>query len=117
MNSHVIKNSFLVIAKLGHECFKLNLLSASECLLEFVIKKIDTSSSSLKMATLSTLSACYWRLGKFVDSIECMNSELKIASNINENANRNNTNLNDLELNETFNFNRYRIYGNLVFLL
>ena len=69
---------------------------------------------SLKMATLSTLSACYWRLGKFVESINCMNLELQIATNINEHASRSNpSQANTAELNETYNFNRYRIYGNL----
>ena len=65
------------------------------------------------MATLSTLSACYWRLEKFSDSISCMNLELQIAGNIHENASRTITPQTNIEQNETFNFNRYRIYGNL----
>ncbi len=63
------------------------------------------------MATLSTLSACYWRQSKFVDSINCMNLELRLATHLNSqlpliekpsDANK------EIHLN-----NIYRIYGNL----
>ena len=101
--SQVIKNPFLVIAKLGHECFKLNMLDISECLLELAINNIDTSSLRLKMATLSTLSACYWRQSKFPQSINCMNLELDMASHLNKSA----------DLNNLYLGNIYRIYGNL----
>jgi len=85
--SHMIKNAFLVFAKLGHECFKLEMLDLSECLLHFSLNCIDTQSLRLKMATLSTLSACYWRQAKFTESIDCMNLELEMASHLSQETN------------------------------
>ena len=105
--SHVIKNVFLVIAKLGHECFKLNMLSASESLLEFAVNRVDTSSLRLKMATLSTLSACYWRQSNFNDAINCMNLELALATFLN------NSQSDGTDNNQNYLTNIYRIYGNL----
>ena len=87
------------------------MLEISEYLLEFDVTSIETSSLRLKMATLSTLSACYWRQAKFVDSINCMNSELKLASYLNNQAA-------DKSMpaeggNQVYLGNIYRIYGNL----
>jgi tetratricopeptide (TPR) repeat protein len=63
------------------------------------------------MATLSTLSACYWRQSKFVESINCMDLELKLASHLNTKMNTNEK-LTDANK-ETYLNNIYRIYGNL----
>lgn len=73
---------FLILAKLGHECFKLGLFSTSECLLNLALNRIDTQSQRLKMATLSTLSACYWRQSKYLNAIECMHDELDLATKL-----------------------------------
>jgi tetratricopeptide (TPR) repeat protein len=96
------------------------MLNISECLLEFAINSVDTNSLRLKMATLSTLSACYWRQSKFLESINCMNLELKLASYLNsqsESHNQNNSNNSSMISNNTANeiylSNIYRIYGNL----
>ncbi len=102
----MIKNLFLVLAKLGHECFKLSMLDISECLLELAINKIETNSLRLKMVTLSTLSACYWRQSKFNESINCMNLELEMTIHLNKSSDpsyKNNQFLNNI----------YRLYGNL----
>ena len=99
--SNLMKNIFLVIARVGHECFRLSLYTACEFLLDFVLSNIETQSSRLKMAALSTLSACYWRLGKFNESINFMNLELALASRISYNDST------------SLNTNKYRIYGNL----
>jgi tetratricopeptide (TPR) repeat protein len=99
--SNLMKNIFLVIARVGHECFRLSLYTACEYLLDFVLSNIETQSSRLKMAALSTLSACYWRLGKFNESINFMNLELTLATRITYNDST------------SLNSNKYRIYGNL----
>lgn len=70
---------FLALAKLGHECFKIGLLTTSECLFELALNRIDTTSQRLKMAILSTLSACYWRQSKYINAIDCMHKELELA--------------------------------------
>lgn len=101
----MIKNVFLVLAKLGHECFKLNLLSACEYLLEFALFRVDTNSKKLKIATLSTLSACYWRQSKFVESIDCMKNEIEIIDFLSNE---------DSESSSTVIYsNKYRIFGNM----
>ena len=105
--TNVVKNTFLVIAKLGHEFFKLGMLNISECLLEFAINKVETSSLRLKMATLSTLSACYWRQAKFIESINCMNLEFQLAAYLNTKSESGH------DQNEIYLTNIYRIYGNL----
>jgi tetratricopeptide (TPR) repeat protein len=105
----MIKNAFLVIAKLGHECFKLEMLELSECLLEFSLNCIDSQSLRLKMATLSTLSACYWRQSKFTESINCMNLELEMASHLNQETNSDESNTPS----NIYFGNIYRLYGNL----
>ena len=73
----------------------MNYYDSSERLLEFAINEIDTGSLLLKMSTLSTLSACYWKQSKFSESIRCMNLEFNLVSH-----------LNDLQ-------NKYRILGNI----
>lgn len=78
-NAIIRGQHFLTLAKVGHECFKLGLLSTSEFLLELAINRIDTSSQRLKMATVSTLSACYWRQSKYINAIDCMHKELDLA--------------------------------------
>ena len=111
----MIKNAFLVIAKLGHECFKLDMLELSECLLELSLNRIDTQSLRLKMATLSTLSACYWRQSKFAESINCMNLELEMASHLNQKTSTleipNATH--ETKTSSIYLGNIYRLYGNL----
>jgi tetratricopeptide (TPR) repeat protein len=89
------KNLFILISKIAHELFELNYYDSSERLLEFTINEIDTCSLLLKMSTLSTLSACYWKQSKFSESIRCMNLEFNLVSH-----------LNDLQ-------NKYRILGNI----
>jgi tetratricopeptide (TPR) repeat protein len=105
-DTFVIKNTFLVLAKISHECFKMNLYSTAECLIEFAINKIDTDSLRLKMATLSTLSACYWRLEKFTDSVNCIKFELKLAYYLQSLQKTEQAKLNFMQ-------NIYRLYGNL----
>ncbi|CAF0924045.1 unnamed protein product [Brachionus calyciflorus] len=105
VQSKVIDNLFLVLAKLGHECFKLNLLSSCEYLLEFAISRIETNSYKLKIATLSTLSACYWRQAKFIESIECMKNEISMIDYLRQTEN-------DSEI-EIFYSNKFRIFGNI----
>jgi tetratricopeptide (TPR) repeat protein len=113
-HAHVLKNVFLALAKLGHECFKQNLLTTGEYLLEFALDRVDTSSLRLKMATLSTLSACYWRLNKFIESINCMHLELNLASYLNSLADESESNVDGGGGgDDVYNGNRYRIYGNL----
>lgn len=92
---------FLALAKLGHECFKLGLLSTSECLLELAVNRVDTSSQRLKMATLSTLSACYWRQSKYMNAIDCMHRELELAVELGRIATANDDN--DVKKNSTKN--------------
>lgn len=83
VQSNVIRSQqFLALAKLGHECFKLGLLSTAECMLEIALNRIDTQSDRLKMATLSTLSACYWRQCKYINAIDCMHDELDLATRL-----------------------------------
>ena len=89
------KNLFIIISKIAHELFEINYYDSSEKLLEFAINEIDTGSLILKMSTLSTLSACYWKQSKFFESIRCMNLEFNLVSH-----------LNDLQ-------NKYRILGNI----
>ena len=101
----MIKNIFLVLAKLGHECFKLNLLSTCEYLLEFAICRVETNSNKLKIATLSTLSACYWRQSKFTESIDCMKNEIELIDFLNNEESEDNSSLIYL--------NKYRIFGNM----
>ena len=101
------------MAKVGHECFKQGLLSASECLLEFAVNCVDTSSLRLKMASLSTLSACYWRQAKFSEAINCMNLELALASFLLNQSTDERNNNNNNNNNQSYLTNIYRIYGNL----
>jgi tetratricopeptide (TPR) repeat protein len=89
------KNLFIITSKIAHELFEVSYYDSSERLLEFAINEIDTSSLMLKMSTLSTLSACYWKQSKFSESIRCMNLEFNLVSH-----------LNDLQ-------NKYRILGNI----
>lgn len=84
------------------------MLNISECLLEFSINKVETNSLRLKMATLSTLSACYWRQAKFIESINCMDLELQLAAYLNTTKSENGN-----DQNEVYLTNIYRIYGNL----
>ncbi|RNA23122.1 Tetratricopeptide repeat 28 [Brachionus plicatilis] len=106
IESNVAKNVFLVLAKLGHECFKLNLLSVCEYLLEFAVCRVDTNSSKLKIATLSTLSACYWRQSKFVESIDCMKNEVELIDFL--------SNEDSVSDASTIVYsNKYRIFGNM----
>jgi tetratricopeptide (TPR) repeat protein len=102
------------MAKLGHECFRFHLYTACEYLLEFALNSIETSSSRLKMATISTLSACYWRLGRFNDSINFMNLELTLASHLNyPTSPSTNNKLDETNGSASLNANKFRIYGNL----
>lgn len=62
----------------------------------------------LKMATLSTLAACYWRLKKFIESINCLNLELNLATYLHSLSPPSDQS----EQNE-HNKNKFRIFGNL----